>query len=140
MHPFDTPHKSGYGHSKPLRLLLALALFAALFHIPHSTFRTAVAHAQDQPASATWLAPRGGKPFFVIGANYEGPTDRAWMMWDDDKFDANLISADFAKARSLGINTLRIFVQTSLRDNINAGDFSKLDAVTALARQNGLWL
>src|SRR5881397_1234408 len=106
-----------------LKLVLAVALLAALFRIPHSAFRTPSAHAQDQPASAAWIAPRGGKPFFVVGANYEGPTDRAWMMWDSDKFDRDLIAADFAKARSFGINTLRIFVQKSLRDDIDAGDF-----------------
>ena len=88
-------------------------------NIPHSAFRT---------------------PHFIIGANYEGPTDRAWMMWEPDKFDANLISQDFARARSVGINTLRIFVQRPLRDDINRGDYSKLDAVTTLARRHNLQL
>jgi hypothetical protein len=87
-----------------------------------------------------WLSPRGGQPFFVVGANYEGATDRAWAMWEDEKFSADLISADFARARSVGINTLRIFVQRPLRDDINAGDFSKLDTVISLARQHNLWL
>jgi hypothetical protein len=92
------------------------------------------------PDSRLWITPRGGQPFFVVGANYEGPTDHAWMMWEDDKFDIGLIEADFVKARDFGINTLRIFVQRPLRDDINAGDFSKLDAVTALARKHRLWL
>jgi len=99
-----------------------------------------VARAQEQPSTRAWITPRGGKPFFVIAANYEGPADRAWKMWDDGQFDANLISVDFARAASLGINTLRIFVQTSLRDDINRGDFSKLNTVTALARQYNLKL
>ncbi len=99
-----------------------------------------IVRAQDAPSTPTWITPRGGKPFFVIGANYEGPVDRAWMMWDSDKFDPALIDADFARARSVGINTLRIFVQKSLRDDINAGDFSKLDTVTSLARKHGLYL
>ncbi len=99
-----------------------------------------IVRAQDAPSSPTWITPRGGKPFFVIGANYEGPVDRAWMMWDSDKFDPALIDADFARARSVGINTLRIFVQKSLRDDVNAGDFSKLDTVTSLARKHGLYL
>ena len=90
------------------------------------------------PASSN---PNSNAPqSFVIGANYEGPTDRAWMMWEPDKFDSNLISQDFARARSVGVNTLRIFVQRPLRDAINRGDYSKLDAVTALARQHGLQL
>src|SRR5207253_157481 len=98
------------------------------------------ARAQDKQPGASWLTTRNGQSFFVVGANYEGPTDRAWKMWDRDKFDQVLIGQDFARARSLGINTLRIFVQTGLRDQINQGDFSELDAITILARQYGLWL
>jgi hypothetical protein len=96
--------------------------------------------ARQDPARPprAWIAPRGGAPFFVVGANYEGATDRAWAMWEDDKFDVGLIDADFARARSLGINTLRIFVQRPLRDDINAGDFSKLDEVMQLARRHSL--
>ena len=99
-----------------------------------------VSGAPSQQSTATWITARDGKPFFVIGANYEGPTDRAWKMWDDSEFDAGLIAADFANARSLGINTLRIFVQTGLRDDIKQGNFSKLDAVTALAKKYDLHL
>lgn len=95
----------------------------------------------EQPTgSPVWIAPRGGKPFFVIGANYEGPTDRAWKMWEDDFFDADLIGDDFDRAASVGINTMRIFVQRPLRDDILSGDFSKLDTVMALARQYNLWI
>jgi hypothetical protein len=61
-------------------------------------------------------------------------------MWEDEEFDVALIEADFARARSLGINTLRIFVQRPLRDDINAGDFSKLDTVLGLARRYDLLL
>ena len=41
-------------------------------------------------------------------------------MWEPDKFDPGLIAQDFARANSVGITTLRIFVQTPLRDDINA--------------------
>src|SRR5215216_139512 len=106
---------------RTLQFALCLALLLTLIQNPKSKIQNrAFARPQPQPASAQWVTPRGGTPYFVIGANYEGPTDRAWMMWDDDKFDANLISYDFARAKSLGINTLRIFVQPSLRDDINA--------------------
>jgi hypothetical protein len=88
----------------------------------------------------SWVAPRGGTPFFVIGANYEGPVDQAWMMWEDGKFAPDRIAADFDRARSIGINTLRVFVQKPLRDDINAGDFSKLDTAVRLARDRNLWL
>ncbi len=96
--------------------------------------------AQEAPTGPKWIAPRGGKPFFVIGANYEGANDRAWLMWEDDQFDIDVIDEDFAKASSVGVNTLRIFVQKPLRDDILADDFSKLDAVLGLARRYNLWI
>ncbi|MEO8287166.1 MAG: hypothetical protein ABI670_12125 [Chloroflexota bacterium] len=121
--------------SRTVAVLLALLILLPL--IPGHT-----AVAQNKPANqqSGWITPRGGQPFFVVGANYEGATDRAWMMWESDKFDPSLIAADFARARSIGINTVRIFVQRPLRDDANRNDFSKLDAVTELARRNNLWL
>lgn len=141
--------------SRPsMRLILTLCLLCALLpsttvpqsaHAreqlpPQSPSLNSVLSTQQQAQAPLWITPRGGKPFFVIGANYEGPTDRAWQMWEDDKFDPELIGADFARARSLGINTLRIFVQRPLRDDINEGDFSKLDTVMSLAQQHDLWI
>src|SRR5688572_23585271 len=35
------------------------------------------------------------QPLFLLGANYEGPADRAWRMWEDTRFDPLLIAADF---------------------------------------------
>lgn len=132
--------------NRPLRKLapatsfgLALLVLLASLLLSGSYAGVPTAKAQDAP-SGGWITPRAGKPLFVMGANYEGPVDRAWLMWDDDKFDASLIEADFARARSYGINTLRIFVQRSLRDDVNAGDFTKLDTVTALARKYSLYL
>jgi hypothetical protein len=100
----------------------------------------ATPQAQQESRQTLWVTPKGGEPLFVMGANYEGPVDRGWLMWEDDKFDAALIEQDFARARAFGINTLRIFVQKPLRDDINAGDFSKLDAVASLARKHNLYL
>ena len=97
-------------------------------------------HTQEAQTGPVWVTPRGGKPFFVIAANYEGASDRAWMMWQDDQFDPDVIDEDFAKASSVGINTMRLFVQTALRDDIRAGDFSKLDDVLAIARRYNIWI
>ncbi len=122
-------------HYIRLKSLLALLILVPAFSLLFVPARGS--HAQATPQSA-WVTPRGGQPFFVIGANYEGPTDQAWMMWQSDKFNADLISVDFDHARSIGINTIRMFVQTPLRDDVNRSDFSKLDAVTALARSHNL--
>lgn len=112
--------------------LLVLCLLSSLS--PAST----PSPAQAQSAGDKQSISRASK--FIVGANYEGPVDRAWAMWEPDKFDPDLIAQDFARASSVGITTLRIFVQTALRDEINAGDFSKLDTVVSLAHQHNLEL
>ena len=70
------------------RVVLALTLLASLAH---------PAAAATSGDGERLLAP-GGAPLFVTGINYEGPADRAWQMWDNDKFDAGAIDADFARA------------------------------------------
>ncbi|MCA1644906.1 MAG: glycoside hydrolase family 5 protein [Chloroflexi bacterium] len=85
------------------------------------------------------LAPDGA-PFFVTGINYEGPVDRAWHMWDNDRFDPGAIDADFARAGAAGLTTLRLFVQAPLAVDIAAGRWDKLDAVVGLAEKHGLQL
>ncbi len=85
------------------------------------------------------LAPNGA-PFFVTGINYEGPADRAWQMWDNDKFDPGAIEADFARAASAGMTTLRIFVQAPLAVDIAAEKWDKLDTVVGLAEKHGVQL
>jgi hypothetical protein len=105
-----------------------------------------LATAVSQPAMAATsgdgerlLAP-DGVPLFVVGMNYEGPADRAWQMWDNDKFNLSAIDADFTRAASAGITTLRIFVQAPLAVDIAAGKFDKLDQVVSLAEKRGLQL
>jgi nucleoid-associated protein YgaU len=83
--------------------------------------------------------PRGAK-FFALGVNYEGYFDRAWRVWDDDKFDLGLIEKDFRKARQVGFNALRLFVQSSLERNIRAGIFDKLDRALELAHAQQLYV
>jgi hypothetical protein len=81
-----------------------------------------------------------GARFFLAGINYEGHTDRAWVMWNNDRFDLALIQKDFAAAVQGGYNTVRMFVQTQLREDILKGDFNKLDKVLELARNNNLFI
>ena len=81
-----------------------------------------------------------GQPVFPLGANYEGPADRAWQMWEDARFDAALIGGDFARARSANLALLRIFVQAPLAADVRAGRWAKLDRVLDLADQHDLRL
>ncbi|MGI8587656.1 MAG: hypothetical protein ACR2M0_08225 [Chloroflexia bacterium] len=101
------------------------------------------------PASAGFvqIAPGGtrlqrpdGHPFFAWTVNYVGAPDRAWQMWQDDKFDPASIEADFIRAANLGINTVRLFVMSPLKADLLAGNFRKLDLVVDIARRHGLYL
>src|ERR671935_199245 len=80
----------------------------------------------------------GGVPMFVTALNYEGPADRAWQMWDPDKFDAGLIEADLARAASAGARAVRIFTQAPLATEIAANRWDKLDQVVSLAEKHQL--
>lgn len=88
--------------------------------------------------SGSTLIDPSGRPVFLIGANYQGPADRAWQMWADDQFDLALISQDFARARAAGLGVLRIFVQKPLADDLASGRWQKLDRVLDLADKHKL--
>ena len=81
---------------------------------------------------------RSDRPVFMVGANYEGPADRAWQMWDDQLFDPALIAQDLGRARAANLSVLRMFVQPPLVTDIRAGRWAKLDRVLDLADRHGL--
>src|SRR6185503_20363944 len=96
------------------------------------------APAAGYAVNGTALMDPSGRALFLIGANYQGPADRAWQMWADDQFDLNLIAQDFARAKQAGLGVLRIFVQKPLADDLAAGKWQKLDRVLDLADKQGL--
>jgi hypothetical protein len=79
-----------------------------------------------------------GAPFFVMGANYQGYFDRAWRMWESNRFDPALIDRDFGKLSQTGLNVVRLFVHAALDSDIHRGDFSKLDRVLQIAANHNL--
>jgi hypothetical protein len=81
-----------------------------------------------------------GTRYFAAGVNYEGHTDRAWSMWNNDRWDANLVDQNMKMAADGGYNTIRIFVQTALRDDILRGDWTKFDKMVEIARKHNLRL
>ena len=86
------------------------------------------------------LADPTGSPFFVFGINYVGYFDRAWKMWEPDLYDPTLIARDFRKAQNGGFNTIRLFVQSALIQDVRRDDFSKLDETLSLAQDHQLWV
>src|SRR5262245_26875863 len=106
---------------------LAAVLLMAL------TVRPATADSERLPGP-------NGLPLFVTGINYEGPADKAWQMWDNDKFDPAAIENDFARAARAGFNVIRLFVQAPLAVDIAAKNFAKLDQVVDRAERQHLQL
>ncbi|HET7080070.1 MAG TPA: cellulase family glycosylhydrolase [Chloroflexia bacterium] len=119
-----------------LLLLLVLAPVASLRPRPSEG---ASGFVQVAPGSTRFLRP-DGRPFFVWAVNYVGAPDRAWRMWEDAQFDPAVIDADFTRAASLGLNTVRLFIQPPLRADVQRNNFRKLDLVVDLARRHGLFL
>ena len=116
-------------------VLLVLVTLSGSFTEPT---RQARAEAPVAARTSAW-------PAFVIGASYQGPAGRSWRgdywaWWADDLFDAQLVEADFARASSAGLNTLRLFVQLDLMRDVRAEKWTKLDTVLDLADKYGLRL
>lgn len=107
-----------------MAMAAALLLLGAL--LPAGGVRAQAALMRPHPDGARLALP-DGRALFVLGYNYEGPSDRAWRM--RQQFDIALIEVDLARARGGGANTVRIFVQPPLADEILGGGFGKLDAV-----------
>ena len=134
----------------PRARALPVAPPAARFHILTLVIAVAIVIAgfPARPTSAgSPVGVRGerfvdasGQEVFLLGANYEGPADRAWQMWDEGRFDSNLIRQDFERARAAGISVLRVFLQQSLANDIREGRWTKIDGVLNLADRTGLRL
>jgi hypothetical protein len=122
--------------SAPCLLIYLAALVAALM-LPASTVLAAPTMISGD--GKRLLAPNGA-PFFLLALNYQGPSDRAWEMWNDDKFDIGLVEADFQRAASAGVHALRIFIQAGLARDLATGRWDKLDQVVALAERRNLQL
>lgn len=121
----------------PLRVLFLLGLL-----VGPVVFGPRQARADVSPlrfTGSTFVDP-SGQAVFLVGANYAGPTDRAWVYWEDGQFDPDLVAADFDRLAGLGVRAVRIFVRSALARDIRAGRWSKLDTVVNLAASRNLYL
>ncbi|MDX1522728.1 MAG: hypothetical protein R3264_13955, partial [Anaerolineae bacterium] len=89
-------------------------------------------------ADKRYLVDPDGKPFFIFGINYAGYFDRAWKMWENDRFDPGLIARDFRKAKNSGFSAVRLFAHSALLNDLRRDNFDKLDQALNLARDHGL--
>ena len=126
--------------STRLRLIATAALLLLLMLLAAAVRSSGAEAAGPAAASiqASRLALPGKGPSFLVAVNYEGPSDRAWQMWEDGKFDPGLIEADLRRARDAGFSTVRVFVQPPLVQAIQANRWDKLDTFFSLAQKQGL--
>ena len=80
-----------------------------------------------------------GSPFFIVGANYCGPLDsKLEEFFSKDAFSAEVLDAEFAKFREVGINTLRSFSFGRMSTLEAPGD--RVRAIRASAQRHGIYL
>ncbi|HEX9016175.1 MAG TPA: hypothetical protein VF960_09295, partial [Chloroflexota bacterium] len=124
-----------------LRILVTATLLILLLLLGYVA-RASEAAPEGIPSGATVsggkLSLPGRGPSFVVAVNYEGPADRAWQMWDDGKYDPALIESDLRRARDAGFTAVRVFVQGSLAQDIQAGRWDKLDGFFGAAGRQGV--
>ena len=124
-----------------LRLAVTVTLLILLLVLAYAT-RATEASPEGNPSG---LSIDGGKlilpgkgPSFLLAVNYEGPSDRAWQMWDAGKYDPGLIEADLRRAHDAGFSAVRVFVQAPLVTDILANRWDKLDGFLSAAQRQGL--
>ncbi|MDQ2805861.1 MAG: hypothetical protein M3Z04_02890, partial [Chloroflexota bacterium] len=131
-------------HHRPQRSISHALLLLALLLAPLVAWRPTAGFGAPGFIGLTSDGSRfvrpDGRAFFAWTVNYVGPPDRAWRIWDDSSFDPSLIEADFTRAAGLGLNTVRLFIQTPLKNDVLAGKFRKLDLTVDIARRHGLAL
>jgi hypothetical protein len=128
--------------SNRLRLAVTAALLLLLILITSSA-HSADAAPEGEPSHAAGvesgrLALPGRGATFLLAVNYEGPADRAWQMWEDGQYDAELIDADMRRAKDAGFSAVRVFVQPTLVKEAQANRWDKLDSFFAIAQKQGL--
>lgn len=121
-------------------LLITLALLMSVSAFVSLPPRPARANPGLVTAVGNRLVRPDGSSLFVVGANYVGAPDRSWTMWQDGRFDVNIVERDLQRAKAAGANTVRVFVRPPLQQEVLAGRWSKLDAVVDLAERYGLYL
>lgn len=83
-----------------------------------------------------------GHDWVAIGVNYF-PFDNTWPPKPWINFDVNKIKKDFEVLRSIGINSIRLFMTFSFINDdfgLNAAEIKKLDETLKIAKENGLYV
>ncbi|WP_300600501.1 cellulase family glycosylhydrolase [Niabella sp.] len=87
--------------------------------------------------AASWYA----KQRWLVGANFLPSTAINQLeMFREESFDAVTISREFAYARSLGMNTMRVYLHDLLYQHDRDGFFKRLDLLLNLAERQGIKL
>jgi hypothetical protein len=116
-----------------MKFKLSLALAAATLTITASP-----AQARDQwtkTAANGWYA---GQPW-LVGANYNPATAiNQFEMWQADSFDPATIDKELGWARSIGMNTTRVYLHNMLWENDPEGLKRRMDQFLIIAAKHNI--
>ncbi|WP_432799810.1 hypothetical protein [Poriferisphaera sp. WC338] len=81
------------------------------------------------------LVDQSGKPVFLIGANYIGPSGRPFIYCGDKFWSSKLIESDFMQASAMGINAFRFWLGAEL-----VKDPKRTKTLIRAAEKSGIYL
>lgn len=123
-----------------MRLLTinTLILFFALFFQGCSAPRAltgAPARQWTAEEANQWYTRQG----WLVGANFIPSTAINQLeMWQAETFDTATISRELAWARSIGMNTMRVFLHDLLHQQDSTGLYSRMDTYLGIAQRHGI--
>ena len=121
-----------------MRKMVFLAVMVSLIAFIGPAPLQVIAEPSKIATAGDQLVRPDGAKLFLLGVNYVGSPDRSWTMWQDGLFNPGLVEQDFLKAKSTGLNTLRLFIRSPLPQELLAGQWGKLDTPVTLAEKHGL--
>ena len=102
-----------------------------------SLFGIAVANAQSPQWSAGAASEWYGRQPWIVGSNYiQSNTVNQIEMWQAETFDADRIDLELTWAESLGMNTLRVFLNDLLWQKDSGGLQKRMGSMLRLAEKH----
>jgi hypothetical protein len=118
-------------HSTTVAVRIAALLFTLLSFT--STAQARERWTEDQ--ANAWYA----KQPWLVGANYTPAyAINQLEMWQADTFDPKVIDKELAWAKSLGFNSMRVFLHHLLWEQDKEGLFQRMDQFLTIAKKHGI--
>lgn len=116
-------------------------LFIAIFVL--LLFTNVVAYSQQAPTSQVWTKAKAQQWYaaqpWLVGSNYTPANAiNELEMWQADSFDPATIDKEMALAKSLGMNTMRVFLHDLLWQQDSTGFQNRMGQFLTIAAKYGI--